>query len=188
MMPVLNEELELQRSELEEGVQKVLTLLSLSGPPVRCKGESETKIMSTTTNQSKKVEAYLFFNGRCEEAIGFYQKAIGATVEMQLRFKDSPEPCNPGMIPPGWENKVMHSSLRIGDTIVMASDGCGEAKAFDGFSLSLTVATPADAERAFAALGEGGKVTMPLNKTFWSPCFGMLTDKFGVGWMVCAEP
>lgn len=144
--------------------------------------------MSTTTTQAGKVEAYLFFNGRCEEAIGFYQKAIGAKVEMLMRFQESPEPPPPGMTPPGWENKIMHSSLRIGDTIVMASDGCGESKGFEGFSLSLTLANEAEVDRAFAALSEGGKVTMPPGKTFWSPRFGMLEDRFGVGWMVGVMP
>ena len=144
--------------------------------------------MSTTKNQNGKVEVYLFLNGRCEEAIAFYQKAIGAKVEMLLRFKESPEPCPEGTLPAGWENKVMHSSLRIGDTIVMASDGCGESKGFEGFSLSLTVANEAEVDRAFAALGEGGKVTMPPGKTFWSPRFGMLQDRFGVGWMIGVMP
>ena len=148
--------------------------------------------MSTTKNQTGKVEAYLFFSGRCEEAIEFYQKALGAKVEMLMRFKESPDPMPPGMIPPGWESKVMHASLRIGETIVMASDGCGgkpgEKPGFEGFSLSLAVPPEAEADRAFAALAEGGNVTMPLDKTFWSPRFGMLQDRFGVGWMVNVVP
>ncbi len=132
-----------------------------------------------------QVQAYLFFNGRAEEAIEFYKKALGAQVEMLMRFSDSPEPPPPGMVPPGSENKVMHSSLRIGDSVVMASDGnCGGKTQFQGFSLSLNVKTPADAERLYNALVEGGQVQMPLGKTFWSECFGMLTDRFGVGWMI----
>lgn len=132
-----------------------------------------------------QVQPYLFFDGRCEEAIEFYRRALGAEVEFLMRNKDSPEPPPPGMIPPGSENKVMHASLKIGDSIVMASDGhCAGNPRFDGFSLSFTVPTEADAERVFAALADGGKVTMPLAKTFWSPRFGMLADRFGVGWMV----
>ena len=140
------------------------------------------------SNKKNLIQPYLFFKGRCEEAIQFYQKALGAEVEMILRFKESPEPPPPGMTPPGWENKIMHSSLRIGETVVMASDGCGETEGFQGFSLSITVPSEADADRVFAALAEGGQVTMPLSKTFWSPRFGMLQDKFGVGWMVGVMP
>ena len=134
------------------------------------------------------VQPYLFFGGRCEEAIGFYGKAIGAKVEMMMRFSDSPEPMPPGVLQPGFEQKVMHSSLRIGETVVMASDGCHEGSTFAGFSLSLAVGTVAEADRAFAALAEGGKVTMPLGKTFWSPRYGMVKDRFGVDWMVSVVP
>lgn len=135
------------------------------------------------------VQAYLFFNGRCEEAVEFYRQALGAEVEMTMRFRDSPEPHPPGMVPPGWENKVMHASFRVGQTTVMASDGCDpESKGFQGFSLSLAVTTEAEADRCFNALADGGKVTMPLNKTFWSPRFGMLEDKFGISWMVNVLP
>ena len=132
-----------------------------------------------------QVQVYLFFAGRCEEAIDFYKKTLGAEVMMLMRFKDSPEPPQPGMIPPDSENKVMHASLRMGDTVVMASDGrCEGAPSFEGFSLSVTVADEAEADRVFAALAEGGKIQMPLSKTFWSARFGMLSDRFGVGWMV----
>ena len=132
-----------------------------------------------------RVEPYLFFNGRCEEAIEFYKKALGAEVLMLMRFKESPEPPPPGMIPPGSENKIMHASLRVGETTVMASDGrCEGQSNFQGFSLSLAVANERDADRVFAALSEGGQVQMPLAKTFWSPRFGMVADRFGVGWMV----
>jgi PhnB protein len=135
------------------------------------------------------IQPYLFFGGRCEEALAFYKSAIGAQPEAVMRYKDSPEPAPPGMLPPDWENKVMHTAFRVGESLVMASDGCGESLNFSGFSLALSLPTEADAQKAFAALSEGGKVTMPLVKTFWSPCFGMLEDKFGVGWMVtvCAE-
>jgi PhnB protein len=102
-----------------------------------------------------------------------------------MRFKDSPEPPPPGVVSPGSENKVMHATLRIGAATMMASDGCGSGRpSFKGFSLSLTVPSEAEADRFFVALADGGKVQMPLGKTFWSPRFGMLTDRFGVGWMV----
>jgi PhnB protein len=130
------------------------------------------------------VQPYLFYNGRCEEAIEFYKRALGAEVTALVRFKDAP-PGQPGMVPPGSENKVMHASLRIGDTTIMASDGqcAGELK-FDGFALSVTAANGAEAERVFGALGEGGQVQMPLTKTFFSSHFGMCTDRFGLNWMV----
>jgi PhnB protein len=135
------------------------------------------------------VQPYLFLDGRCEEAIEFYRKALGAEVEMLMRFKDSPEPPPPGKAQPGTENKVMHSCLRIGDTRVMASDGYCQGKPnFQGFSLSLTVANAAEADRVFAALGNGGQVQVPLNKTFFSPRFGMVADRFGVSWMVLVAP
>ncbi|SDY02269.1 VOC family protein [Nitrosomonas sp. Nm33] len=130
------------------------------------------------------IEPYLFFSGRCEEALDFYRTALGAQVEILLRHKDSPEPSPPGMLPPGGENKIMHTTFRIGTTTLMASDGCQEGAGFSGFSLSLSVPTEAEADRAFAALADGGQVQMSLTKTFWSPCFGMLTDRFGVGWMI----
>lgn len=138
-----------------------------------------------STQNNRIVQAYLFFNGRCEEAVEFYRKALGAEVEMMMRFKESPEPAPPGMVPPGFENKIMHCSFRVGQTTVMASDGCSADKvSFEGFSLSVTVPNEADADRVFNALAEGGKVQMPLTKTFWSPRFGMLEDRFGIGWMV----
>lgn len=132
-----------------------------------------------------QVQAYLFFDGRCDEAIEFYRKVLGAEVTMLMRYKDNPEPPQPGMVPPGSENKVMHSSFRVGDTTVMASDGrCMGKPNFQGFALSLTVADAGEAERLFAALADGGQVQMPLGKTFFSPSFGMLADRFGVGWMI----
>ena len=144
--------------------------------------------MSATKN-NHCVQPYLFFNGNCEEAVEFYRKALGAEVEMMMRFKESPEPPQPGMVPPGFENKIMHASFRVGGTTLMASDGCSTEKAnFQGFSLSLSVANEAEADRAFAALADGGQVKMPLAKTFWSPRFGMLEDRFGVGWMISVTP
>ena len=136
------------------------------------------------------VTPYLFFGGRCDEALAFYRSAIGAKEEFLMRYAESPEPMPPGMLPPGFEKKVMHASFRIGGQVVMASDGCGEPANFQGFSLALSYATPAEATRAFQALSSGGEVTMPLAKTFWTPLFGMLKDRFGMNWMVsvAAEP
>lgn len=135
------------------------------------------------------VQSYLFFNGCCEEAITFYQQAVGAQLDMLMRFKESPDPTPPDMVPPNWGDKVMHASFRIGNTEVMASDGCeSDANGFKGFSLSLTVADAAAADKAFNALAEGGQVGMPLGATFWSPRFGMVTDRFGIGWMVMVPP
>ena len=143
----------------------------------------------STTNDNPSIESYLFFNGRCEEAIEFYRKALGAEVETIMRYNESPEPPPPGMVPPGFENKIMHSSFRIGQTTVMASDGNSADKAsFDGFSLGLHVSNEGEAGRAFNALADGGKVKMPLAKTFWSPLFGMLEDRFGIGWMINLAP
>jgi PhnB protein len=132
-----------------------------------------------------QVQPYLFFDGRCEEAIEFYKKVLGIKVEMMMRFGESPDPIPEGMVPPGSEKKVMHSAFRVGDSLVMASDGnCGNKASFQGFSLSVDAKNAAEADNLFAALVDGGKVQMPLGKTFFSPRFGMLTDKFGVGWMV----
>jgi PhnB protein len=131
------------------------------------------------------VESYLFFNGRCEEAIEFYKRALGAEVLMLMRNNESPEPPPPGTMPPGSESKVMHATLRIGTSNLMLSDGYNDGKpAFTGFSLSLDAANEAEADRLFTALSDGGTVQMPLAKTFWSPKFGMVADRFGVGWMV----
>lgn len=132
-----------------------------------------------------QVQPYLFFDGRCEEALEFYRDTLGAEVEMLLRFKDSPERNENCAVPAGAESKVMHTSFRIGDTTVMASDGrCLGQPNFQGFSLSLSVPDIASADRVFAALGNGGQVLMPLGKTFYSPRFGMVTDRFGVLWMI----
>jgi len=129
-----------------------------------------------------RVEPYLFFDDRCEEALEFYRKALGAEVTVLMRFKDSPEP---EMCRPGAEDKVMHANMRIGDTMIMASDGCGEGHpGFKGFSLSISLTDETEAERLFAALSDGGQVDMPLSKTFWSPRFGMVTDRFGVSWII----
>ena len=136
--------------------------------------------MSTIKNI---VQPYLFFDSRCDEALEFYRKALGAEVTALMRFKDSPDP---NMACPGVSgDKVMHSSFRIGETTLMASDGrCNGKPNFEGFSLSITVSSEAEADKLFSALTDGGKVTMPLTKTFFSPRFGMATDRFGVCWMI----
>jgi len=136
-----------------------------------------------------QTQIYLFFDGRLEEALTFYKKTLGIEVEMLMRFKENPEAANhPEACPPGAEDKIMHSSFRLGDQRVMASDGYAKGKPeFKGFALSLAVKTEGEADKLFAALGDGGKVEMPLGKTFFSPKFGMLQDKFGVGWMVLVE-
>lgn len=134
-----------------------------------------------------QVHPYLFFEGRCEEALEFYRKALGAEVKMLMRSKDSPDP---RMCQAGAENRVMHASIRIGESTVLVSDGrCeGGQATFQGFSLSLTAANDAEAERLFAALADGGNVQMPLAKTFFSSRFGMVADRFGVPWMVYVAP
>jgi len=135
------------------------------------------------------VQPYLFFNGRCEEAIAFYQHAIGASSVNILRNKDAPEAPPPGTLPPGSENKVLHASFKVGATELMASDGHVTGKThFEGFSLSIAVDSDAKAKRYFDALADGGKVGMPLTRTFFSSSFGMLTDRFGVGWMIMVAP
>lgn len=142
----------------------------------------------STTKIKIHIEPYLFFDGRCEEAIEFYRKALGANVDMLMRFKDSPEPPPPGSGPHD-PNKVMHATIRIGDTSVMVSDGRNEGKPhFDGFALSLGMDSEADAERVFGALSDGGQVQMPLTKTFFARRFGMVADRFGVMWMIIVSP
>ena len=131
------------------------------------------------------VQPYLFLDGRCEEALDFYRKTLGAQVEMMMRFKESPDQSH---IPPNGGDKIMHASFRIGDSTVMASDGhCSGQPTFQGFGLSLTAGGVAEAERVFAALSEGGQVQQPLTETFFSPRFGMVADRFGVTWMVIVE-
>ena len=134
------------------------------------------------------VQPYLSFDGRCDEAVEFYRRAIGAQVEMIMRFKDSPDPEALKMVPPASHNKVMHAAFRIGDSLIMASDGgCQNAGKFEGINLSLSVKDPAEAARVYAALADGGQAQMALTKTFFSESFGTLVDRFGVSWMVIAE-
>jgi PhnB protein len=135
-----------------------------------------------------QIQPYLFFDGRCEEALRFYRDAIGAEIVDLMRFGESPEPCGEGQMPPGSEDKVMHASFRVGDTLVMASDGnCAGKPTFEGVALALSAPTDADAERVFAALADGGQVQMPMGPTFFASRFGMTADRFGVSWMVITE-
>ena len=132
-----------------------------------------------------QIQPYLFFDGRCEEALEFYRRALGAEVPVLMRWKDAPDPA---MAMPGAEDKIMHARFRVGETTVMASDGRSQGQPhFQGFALNLTAADEAEADRLFAAVGEGGQVQMPLAKTFFSPRFGMVADRFGVSWMVLVD-
>ncbi|HLL87867.1 MAG TPA: VOC family protein [Tepidisphaeraceae bacterium] len=133
-----------------------------------------------------EVQPYLFFAGRCDEALAFYREALAAEVQMRMRFKDSPHPVPPEHLPPGGDEKVMHVTFTVGGAVVHASDGqCRSSAGFSGFSLSLGCETDAQVDRAFnALLAGGGTVQMPLDKTFFASRFGMVTDKFGVSWMV----
>jgi PhnB protein len=132
-----------------------------------------------------RVEPYLMLSGRCEEALAFYNHAIDAKTTMVMRFDESPDKNHPMPLPPDWGKKIMHSSMTVGATTVMMSDGMStEVVSFSGVSLSITADDEAQAKKLFDALAAGGNVFMPLGKTFWSPCFGMCSDKFGVSWMV----
>lgn len=134
------------------------------------------------------IQPYLFFDGKCEEAIEFYRRALGAQLNMQMRYKESPEPPPPGCGPVDG-NKIMHAQFQIGGTVIMASDGrATNQPKFEGFALSLIRDSEAEVERAFNALAEGGQVEMPLAKTFFSARFGMVVDRFGVMWMVLVRP
>jgi PhnB protein len=130
------------------------------------------------------VQPYLFFGGKCTAALDYYTKHLGAEVIMMMRYQESPEPPPPGMVPDGWGDKIMHATFRIGSSVLMGSDGCDEAPGKNSHCMSLTMPDETEARRAFAALADGGSIGMPISKTFWSPCFGMVTDAFGIHWMV----
>ncbi|PJX28367.1 hypothetical protein CAP48_03055 [Advenella sp. S44] len=131
---------------------------------------------------------YLFFGGRCEEALNFYKNAIGAQLDTMMRFSESPEPPPPGAVPPDFDEKIMHASFRIGSSLVMASDGCGTDSTRGGFALSVIPVNKEEATQMFTALADGGSVTMPLGETFFSPCFGILKDRFGLEWIIAMQP
>lgn len=130
------------------------------------------------------VRNYLFFSGRCDEALAFYERHLFADINFLMRFSETPEPLPQGMLQPGFENKVMHAEFSLGNVRIMASDGCNDTEHFSGFRLALNAPTEAETHRIFNALAEGGTIDMPLMETFWSPLYGQVTDKFGVGWMV----
>ncbi len=144
----------------------------------------EEDLIHQMSLQSATVSPYLFFSGRCEEALSFYEIALGAKTTMKMRFNESPEPVPPGMLQSGFESKIMHASFKIGAMTLMASDGCDDKSRFDGLRLALTLSSNESCEKCFHALADGGTIDMPLVKTFWSPLYGMVTDKFGLGWMV----
>ena len=142
-----------------------------------------------TLQANTTVQPYLFFGGRCQEALDYYAARAGAEIGMVMHFDQSPDPVPEGMLQPGFEKKVMHGEFRLGGSTILCSDGCSEEDGgFKGFSLALSVPTEADADRVFDALADGGQVQMPLAPTFFSPSFGMLADRYGVSWMLVAEP
>ena len=142
---------------------------------------NSTLSIMTTTTATQTLQPYLFFGGRCDEALTFYRQALGAQIETLMRFKDAPEQCGQPVNP----ERVMHASVRVGGATFMVSDGCDDdGQSFEGFSLSLAVPDETEAKRVFSALSDQGEVGMPLGKTFFAPCFGMVTDRFGVSWMV----
>lgn len=142
---------------------------------------------NAVAGQGSSLRTYLFFGGRCEEALDFYREHLGAQVEFLMRFNESPDPLPEGMLKSGFEAKIMHAEFKVGDVRLMASDGCDEASSFSGFRLALSAKEVADAERLFNALASGGTIEMPMTKTFWSPSYGQVTDRFGVPWMVMAD-
>lgn len=132
-----------------------------------------------------QIQPYLFFEGRCEEALGFYRDKLGAEILMMMRQRENPEPPAQSRTPPGSEDKIMHAALRIGDATIMASDGmCSGSPEFKGVSLTMNVPGEEEARRRFEALSEGGEIVMPLQRTFFSPAFGVVRDPFGVSWMI----
>lgn len=147
--------------------------------------EKDAALRQTLAMQKVEVNNYLFFSGRCDEALAFYQQHLSADIKFLIRFNETPEPMPEGVLQPGFENKVMHAEFSLGNVRVMASDGCNDVEKFSGFRIALNVPDEDEARRIFAALASnGGKIDMPLTKTFWSPLYGQVTDQFGVGWMV----
>lgn len=135
------------------------------------------------------VQPYVFFNGRCEEALAFYGEVLGAETVSLLRFRENPDPPGPGCIGPGLDEKIMHAEFRIGSSTILASDGMADGKPVgSGISLSVTVESPEIAKRVFDALSTGGAVQMPMGPTFFSPAFGMVADRFGLSWMIYVAP
>jgi PhnB protein len=147
--------------------------------------EKDSALRQALAMKKVEVNNYLFFSGRCDEALAFYHQHLSADIKFLIRFNETPEPMPEGVLQPGFENKVMHAEFSIGNVRVMASDGCNDVEKFSGFRIALNISDEDEAQRIFAALASnGGKVDMPLTKTFWSPLYGQVTDQFGVGWMV----
>ncbi len=146
--------------------------------------EEENRMRQTLAMRRAAVNNYLFFSGRCEEALDYYQAHLGARIGCKMRFDEAPDPVPEDMLQPGFEKKIMHASFTLGNAEIYASDGCGDVAEFSGFSLSLTLESAEDAHRAFDVLADGGKVTMALAPTFWSPLYGQVIDRFGVAWMI----
>lgn len=144
----------------------------------------EEALRQKVAMQKTEVKNYLFFHGRCEEALNYYRQHLNADIKMLLRFNQSPDPMPEGMLQAGFEEKIMHAEFSLGNTYVLASDGCNDSGHFSGFRIALIINDAPDAQRVFAALADGGTIDMPLAQTFWSPLYGMVTDQFGVGWMV----
>ncbi|WP_404307887.1 YciI family protein [Neorhodopirellula lusitana] len=144
----------------------------------------EDELRAEVAMSESTLVPYLFFSGRCAEAIAFYEKTLGATIAMLMRFSESPDGVPEGMLQKGFEDKVMHATVHIGKLTLMCSDGCDDKSAFDGFRLALSLPSEGDCSRVFDSLAQGGTIDMPLTPTFWSPLYGMVTDQFGVGWMV----
>jgi len=150
--------------------------------PQPANADAVIDIATNVEGIAMKVQPYVFFDGKCDEALEFYKRALGAKVTALMRWKEAPDQ---SMVTPGHENKVMHSSFQVGETEILASDGgCMGIPSFQGFSLTITAANDAEAKRLFTALAEGGKIQMPLEKSFFASSFGIAADKFGVGWMV----
>lgn len=150
-------------------------------------GESRAKentLRQTLAMKKVEVNNYLFFSGRCDEALAFYQQHLSAEIKFLMRFNEMPDAMPEGVLQPGFENKVMHAEFSLGNINIMASDGCNDVEKFSGFRLALNVPAEDEARRIFNALATGGRIDMPLQKTFWSPLYGLVTDPFGVGWMV----
>lgn len=147
--------------------------------------EQENALRQTLEMRKARVNNYLFFSGRCDEAFAFYQKHLGAEVKFLIRFNETPGGMPEGVLQPGFENKVMHAEFSVGNVTIMASDGCNDVEKFSGFRIALTIPNETEVRRVFDALASnGGRVDMPLEKTFWSPLYGQVTDQFGVGWML----
>lgn len=151
-------------------------------------------MQDTDQTFTTQVQTYLYFDGKCDEALAFYRDTVGAEILQLMRYRDMPlqpgsDTCVEQSMPPGCEDKVLHCSFRIGATELMASDGfCAGKPVFEGFALSLVLKDKDTVERTFARLAEGGEVRVPVDKTFFSPAFGLVVDRYGILWNVLAVP